>query len=347
MTARRVQFLGDAPHWLLIHDDVMKSRGAGFERGAGETLILIPPVHAVTVQRVDLPDLAPAQAQAAARLIISEDALVPMDQLHIACSGNLIAVADRAAVAAWVDDHDPDVILPAPLLLPEPTEGFTRALTGDEAILRGRGQGFAEDAVVTPIITGSAVITTLDCHAFDAAIITATASPELSLRQGVFARKRDWSIDRAVIRKLAMMAAGLALISLLVPLVEIIRLNHASNLLEARSLSLAQSAIGDSASGAAARTALDARLAASRGGGAGFMATASAVSRAVEAVANVEITALTFEADGTMAVSLRATSPAEIDAVAARMRAMGLVVSPGPINSSEGQPHVEMQVHGT
>jgi hypothetical protein len=77
------------------------------------------------------------------------------------------------------------------------------------------------------------------------------------------------------------------------------------------------------------------------------MATASAVSRAVEAVSNVEITALTFEADGTMAVSLRATSPAEIDSVAARMRAIGLVVSPGPINSSEGQPHVEMQVHGT
>jgi general secretion pathway protein L len=346
MTARRVQFLGAAPHWLLIDDDAITSRGIGFERGTGETLILIPPVHAVTVRRVDLPDLAPAQAQAAALLIIGEDTLVPMEQLHIACTGGMIAIVERAAVATWVADHDPDVILPAPLLIPEPTDGFTRALVGDEAILRGQGQGFAEDAVMTPLVTGNAAVTTFTPQAFDAAIIAATACPELSLRQGAFARKRDWSIDRSAIRKLAVMVAILALISLFVPLVEIIRLNRASDALKATASSLAQSAIGGGASGTAAVTALDVGLAASRGGGAGFMATASAVSRAVEAVANVEITALTFEADGTMAVSLRATRPAEIDAVAARMRAMGLVVSPGPINS-EGQPHVEMQVHGT
>ncbi len=347
MTLRRVQFLGDVPHWLLIEDDVMKSRGVGFERETGETLILIPPVDAVTVRTVDLPDLAPAQTQAAARRIVGEDALAPIEQLHIACAGGLIAVVDRASVAAWVTAHDPGVILPAPLLLPEPVEGFTRALIGDDAVLRGAGQGFAEDAVVTPLITGGALVTTLTAQAFEAAIIAATASPALSLRQGEFARKREWPVDRRTLRWLTVLAAVLGLISLAVPLTEIIRLNHASDKLEATGAALAQSATGDVTSGPAALSALDARLSAVRGGGAGFLATASAIFHVVEAVGNVELIALNFEADGVMLVSLRATKAAEIGAVSSRMRAMGLTVVPGPINASEGQPRVDLQVSGT
>jgi hypothetical protein len=67
----------------------------------------------------------------------------------------------------------------------------------------------------------------------------------------------------------------------------------------------------------------------------------------VEAVGNVELIALNFEADGVMRVSLRATKTAEIGAVSSRMRAMGLKVVPGPINASEGQPRVDLQVSGT
>jgi general secretion pathway protein L len=347
MTARRVQFLGDAPQWLLIEDDAVTSRGAGVEREAGETLILIPPVHAVTVRNVDLPDLAPAQAQAAARRIVGEDALAPVERLHIACAGGLIALADRASVAEWVAEHDPDVILPAPLLLPEPREGFTRAVIGNDAVLRGQAQGFAEDAVVTPLVTSGAPVMTLSAQAFEAAIIAAITSPALSLRQGEFARKREWSVDRRALRTLAFFAAVLGLISLAVPLTEIVRLNHASDRLEATSAALAQSATGDATVGPAAVTALDARISAVRGGGAGFLATSSAIFHAVEAVGNVELIALNFEADGVMRVSLRATKTAEIGAVSSRMRAMGLKVVPGPINASEGQPRVDLQVSGT
>ena len=55
---------------------------------------------------------------------------------------------------------------------------------------------------------------------------------------------------------------------------------------------------------------------------------------------------MTFDPDGTLRLTLRATTTDEISTVQARMRAAGLDVTSGPVNPSQGQPIVDTQVRG-
>jgi flagellar hook-length control protein FliK len=138
----------------------------------------------------------------------------------------------------------------------------------------------------------------------------------------------------------------IAAMALIIPLVQIVRLNWSISTLEQTSASLAQTALGEAVAPEAAVGALDARLASLRGGGAGFASTAGAVTQAIEATANTELTAVAFGPDGTLRVTMRAAGTAEIDAAQARMRALGLLVTPGVVNPSQGQPLIELQVRG-
>lgn len=356
MSSVRVIFPDTDAHWLRVEDGAIVARGdqAGTLTAVdGETRLLVAPARDVTLHALDLPDLAPAQARAAAQLALAEKSLLPPDQLHIACSAQaeatplrMIALVSRIQMQSWIEAFDPDVIVPSPLLLPQPDEGYVRAAFGDEVVLRGAGVGFAEDEVLTPLITGDASVTTLDKNALEAAIIAAAANPPINLREGEFARRRQWKFDALWIKRTAWIAAALVLVSLLIPLTQIARLSWASATLEETSASLAQAALGEAVAPEAAVAALDARLAALRGGGAGFTKTAAAASRAIEATANVELTAMTFDPNGTLRLTLRATSADEIATVQARMRSAGLDVTSGPINPSQGQPTVETQVRG-
>lgn len=356
MSGVRIIFPDAEAHWLRVQDGEIVARGdqAGLLAASdGETRLLVAPARDVSLHALDLPGLAPAQARAAAQLALAEKSLLPTDQLHISCGAQdedsparTIALVSRIQMQAWIEAFDPDVIVPAPLLLPQPDEGYVRAILGDEIVLRGVESGFAEDEILTPLITGDASVTTLDKDALEVAVIAAATNPPINLREGEFARRRDWRLDPHWVKRTAWIAAALLIVSLLIPLTQIARLSLASNTLEETSASLAQAALGEAVAPEAAVGALDARLTALRGGGAGFTKTAAAASRAIEATANVELTAMTFDPNGTLRLTLRATTADEISTVQARMRAAGLDVTSGPINPSQGQPTVETQVRG-
>jgi general secretion pathway protein L len=356
MSSVRVIFPDTDAHWLLVEDGAIVARGdhAGtLQTLDGETRLLVAPARDVTLHTLDLPGLAQAQARAAAQLALAEKSLLPADQLHIACGAQAensptrpVALVSRSQMQAWIDGFDPDVIMPSPLLLPQPDVGYVRAAFGDEVVLRGADLGFAEDEVLTPLITGNAPVITLDRDALEAALIAAVATPPINLREGEFARRRQWRLDPHWVKRTAWIAAALLVVTLLIPLTQIARLSWGSATLEETSASLAQAALGEAVAPEAAVSALDARLTALRGGGAGFTKTAAAASRAIEATANVELTAMTFDPNGTLRLTLRATSADEIATVQARMRAAGLDVTSGAINPSQGQPIVETQVRG-
>ena len=356
MSSVRVIFPDAEAHWLCVEDGAIVARGdqAGLLAArADETRLLIAPARDVALHMLDLPDLAPAQARAAAQLALTEKSLLPADQFHIACGAQAegepartIALVSRIQMQAWIEAFDPDVIVPSPLLLPQPDEGYVRAILGDEIVLRSAESGFAEDDVLTPLITRDAPVITLDKDALEAALIAAVGNPPINLREGEFARRRQWRLDPLWAKRTAWITAVLLLVTLLIPLTQIARLSWASATLEETSASLAQAALGEAVAPEAAVGALDARLAGLRGGGAGFIKTAAAASRAIEATTNVELTAMTFDPDGTLRLTLRATTADEITTVQARMRAAGLDVTSGPVNPSQGQPSVETQVRG-
>ncbi len=356
MTARRVLFIADNLPWLLIKDDVVVARGEHFvreEAAEGEMLIIVPPSDAVSLTWADLPGLAPAQALGAARLTVAEHSLIAGDDLFVACGeeqgeegARVVAAANRIDIARWVQAYDPDLIIPAPLLIATPETGFTRANLGHETVLRGERFGFAEDGVVSPMIVGDAPVKTLDREEIEAEVIAATLSPDVNLRSGEFVRKRAWNIDRGWLRWVGIAVAALVVVSLLIPLVQIIRLSWDAGVLEETSASLAQAALGEAVPAEDAVSNLDARLTALRGGGAGFVATQSAVSRAIESTANTELSAMQFAPDGLLKITVRAASVAELDVVQGKLRALGLTVTAGPVNPSQGQPLIELQVRG-
>lgn len=356
MSGVRIIFPDAESHWLRVQDGEIVARGdqAGLLAASdGETRLLVAPARDVSLHALDLPNLAPAQARAAAQLALAEKSLLPTDQLHIACGAQgedspacTIALVSRIQMQAWIEAFDPDVIVPAPLLLPQPGEGYVRAILGDEVVLRGVGTGFAEDEILAPLLIRDAPVITLERDALEAAVIAAAANPLINLRDGEFALRRQWRLDRHRVKRTAWIAAAILIVTLLIPLTQIVRLSWASDTIEETSASLAQAALGEAVAPEAAVAALDARLAALRGGGAGFTKTAAAASRAIEATANVELTAMTFDPDGTLRLTLRATTTDEISTVQARMRAAGLDVTSGPVNPSQGQPTVETQVRG-
>ena len=356
MSVKRIVFLSENLPWLLIKDDVIVSRGEHFARADAaedDLLVVIPRADDVALQWADLPGLAPAQALGAARLIAAEQSLIATDQLFVVCGdeqgddgARVIATANRIDVARWVELYDPDFIIPSPLLISPPEAGFARADLGHETVLCAARMGFAEDGVVSPLIMADASVTTLDRDEIEATLLAAIQSPPLNLRSGEFMRKRVWTIDRDWLRWVGIVTAALIIVSLLVPLVQIIRLNWEAALLEETSASLAQAALGEAVPAENAVTELDTRLAALRSGGAGFVATQSAVTRTIATTGNTELTAMQFTPDGLLKITVRAASVAELDVVQGKLRALGLVVTPGPVNPSQGQPLIDLQVRG-
>lgn len=356
MSVKHIVFLTETLPWLLIKDQEIVARGEQFNRddvADDELLIIVPRADDIALQWADLPGLAPAQALGAARLIAVEQSLIATDELFVACGeeqgetgARVIATANRSDVARWVELYDPDLIIPAPMLISAPETGFARANLGHETVLRADRMGFAGDDIVSPMIIGDAPVKTLDRAEIEASLITAIQSPEVNLRSGEFMRKRVWTIDREWLRWVAIVVATLIIVSFAVPLVQIIRLNWEAAVLEETSASLAQAALGEAVPAENAVIELDTRLGALRGGGAGFVATQSAVTRTIATTGNTEITAMQFSADGMFKITVRAASVAELDIVQGKLRALGLTVTSGPVNPSQGQPLIDLQVRG-
>ena len=73
MSETLVLMTGDAPHWLRIADGAIVARGEGLAaHDPDDHVVAVVPAQDVTIHHADLPDLAEAQAQAAARLMIVE-----------------------------------------------------------------------------------------------------------------------------------------------------------------------------------------------------------------------------------------------------------------------------------
>jgi general secretion pathway protein L len=340
---------GDAsPRWLRVVDGAIVARGTGHVEAADEqTVALIVAATDVALHPGDYDGLAPAQARAAAQLAAADIAIAPLEALHIAAGDGFAVIAHDRMAALLVQfravGFDPDLMIPAPLLLPKLDDGYVRALIGNEVVVRGQGRGFVDDAALTALVTNGAPIASLTAEALET---DAVRAPAINLRQGTFARRREWKTLRPKFSQIARLVAAVGAFALMIPLVTITRLNQASSALERETSLTAQSALAGSVTANDATAKLDVALADLRGGGAGFLPTATAVVAAVEATANVELVGLGFDPDGVLRVNARATVPAELTALQQRLREAGFAITAAPITSNQGQPLIDLQVRG-
>ena len=358
MTAATLLFLpanaDDAWHWLRIADDAAVTRGEGLPEASADRLIAVAPADAVTLHWAALPDRSAAQAVAAARIVVAEASAAPIGELHVAVGHEShderpIGVVTAARMHDWLaalaaQAIDPYAIVPAPMLLPRPDEGFVRADFGGRAVVRGPTSGFADEARLTELITGGAVPETLGRDAVDAAMIAAIGTLALDLRQGPFARRTRRVLDWGLIRRLAVLAGMILLATLAIDVVRITLYSLGADALEARADTIARQGLprGET-TGDADRLLVD-RLSRLRGPGQGFSGITAAVFAGVRGVSGSEVTALTFEPNGDLRVTVSAAGEAQANLLKSNLEQSGFAVTASTFESVAGRVSGQLTV---
>ncbi|MEH3123974.1 MAG: type II secretion system protein GspL [Sphingomonas phyllosphaerae] len=360
MTAATLLFLppddSQPWRWWRIRDDAVEREGEGLpEVTAEDRVVAVAPADAVTLHWASLPARSPAQALAAARVVVSDATAEPAHDLHVAVGRErggerAIAVVAPARMAAWLaslaqNGVDPAAVVPAPLLLPEPEEGYVRADLGGQVVARGRTTGWADEPVLTGLVTRGETPRLLDREALRAAAIDAVAEPVIDLRQGAFARRRRrTAIDWALVRRLAVLAGLILLATLAIDVVRIMRYSFAADAIQQRAATIARQGLPRGTGEGDETRMLGERLSALRGPGQGFTRTAAAVYAIVEAVPETEITALQFEPNGALRVSLSLAGEAQANTVKSRLAEAGFTVESSVFQQSAGRLTGDMTV---
>lgn len=323
-------------------------------RWGDEVVVLIVPGVDVLLHWVDLPSLAPAQALAAARLLAADVSATPVDRLHVVLGGasagsaRCMAVADAEVVARWIGAAqalglDPDHILPEPLLILPPEEGARRWEKGGLHLVRGgRIALAAEPALAALAVEG--VAEAIDGDDVERGLGEALAAMPVDLRQGSFTKRRRWRVDGALVRRLAMIAGGILVATLLIQAVLILRYNLDAERLDREAEAVALRALPRGGHLANPSAQLAERLAELRGGGLGFSATAGLFIGAVRDTPNIEVGSLAFDRAGSLRATVLASNAADLGALERRIEGRGLAVDSGEVRSGGGRQIMEMVV---
>lgn len=289
--------------------------------GPAATVLAVPGTE-VTIHWLALEgDLTPAQAAAAARLMLADASAEPLGEMHVAAGRpenglTPVALVPAARMAEWVAD-DPDVILPETLLLLPPAEGFVRHGLDH----RGVAAAFSVEPDLAALLTGDAPVVEIGEADFAAGLSAALAEPVINLRQGAFARRRQWRIDPGATRRIAIFAALLAIVSLVLQFATILRYSFDADRMEQEAARLAP---GPSR------------------GAANFDRLAPALFAAVQSTPNVELTRFDYRADGSLGATVTVDTPATLAAFRARIEGGGVTTQGGTITNVGGRPTAEL-----
>ena len=325
----------DAPRWMRVVDGVAVKAGEGADWLAAcglaalpeqTRVMLVPPAPLVRLHWVSHPDLPARQGRAAARLAAIAQSILPADQLFAAPDANddparphIVAVAARADMQHWLlraQHHglDPDIIVPAPLLLPEPDGGFVRGVVGDETIWRGGGLALTQELA------------------------------PLDMRQGDFAKRVRRAPDMAMLRRIALLSGIILLLALATAVVGIVKNHGEASRLDDQSVALARQILPEASDAAQAQGELDARLAARGAGARAFTAPVAGLFAAMQDAPGVALTSLSRDPDGMIRATLAAAKADDINIVLLALQAAGFVVTATPSQDPGGRTLADITV---
>lgn len=315
----------DGGGWLCVEDgavvDGVELGEDGLARRPYTTVVAVPGER-VAIHWLELAEgLAPAQAAAAARLMLADASADPLADMHVAVGRpenglTPVALVPAAEMGEWASS-EPDIVIPSSLLLLPPSAGLARRGLDH----RGMAQAFGAEPELAALLAGDAPVEEIDDAAFEAGLPAALAQPVLNLRQGAFAKRRQWKVDRGSLRRVALLVAALALVSLIVQLATIMRYSFAADRLEAEAAALGPS------------------RAANRPG---FGALAPLLFEAVRSTPNLELTRLDYRPDGSLGATVAVDNAATLAAFRARAEASGLRIEGGNLTGAGGRPTAEL-----
>lgn len=324
---------GALGRWLLIDDGRVVERGDAAEAmpAAARTVLAVPGTE-ISIHWLALADdLAPAQAAAAARLMLADAAAEPLAGMHVAVGRAEHGLAPTVLVplsrmSDWLAALDADAIVPAPLLIASPETGFLRRDWGPVADYRGSAAAFSIEPDLAEALTGEAPVTLIGATDFEAALPALIESPLLDLRQGPFARRRQWRVEAGSWRRIAALALALVGLTLLLQVTLLLRYAFAADRVEAEAAAL---------SGVAGAPG-DPRP--------GFGPLAAALFEALRSTPNVELSRIDYRRDGSLGATILLDSPASLPALRARIEAGGFTTQAGEVRSAGGRPTADVTV---
>jgi general secretion pathway protein L len=345
--------------WLRVGEDELL-RGDSLDTLTvtnEDRVVAVAPGEALVLHWLELePGLTPPQAAAAARLLLAEQSARPIGELHVAVgrevaeeSGRCVALVPVETMSDWIGrlaeaGFESAAIVPELLLLPVPDEGFIRYDHGGVSLFRARSEAFAIEPDVAGLVVGSRPLATIDAAVVEAGIRDLVADPLVDLRQGAFARRRQWRFDPVLARRLALLLIALLLVTLAIQVAAILRYTFAADATEAEARVVAARALPRSPGVTNPAAELSERLSELRGAGAGYGATSAALFEAIKAVPSVELNALSFSADGSLRATLAADNPATLADVARRVEDSGFRTELGPPRSGGGRRIADLTV---
>jgi general secretion pathway protein L len=352
------------PRWIRVVEGarVQAGEGADWLAACGiaalpkeARVLLVPPAALVTLHWIAHPDLPARQGRAAARLAALADGLLPADQMFVATDENddparshLVAVAARTDMQRWLlraQHHglDPDIIVPAPLLLPAPPDGLAHGLIGDTAVLRGVDIALPADMAL-PELVGDRSIADVPPDMIEAQAIAALDAPPLDMRQGDFAKRVRRALDWGVMKRIALWSALILLVALLTTAVGIVKQHGEASRLDRESLALAQQVLPGASDAAQAQIELEGRVAARGAGGRAFTAPVAALLTAMQDAPGVALTSLSRDPDGMVRATLAAAKADDINIVLLALQAAGFTITATPSQDPGGRTLADITV---
>lgn len=323
--------------------------------GRGIRRVALAPAAAVRIQGSECAENVASHRQAAtvARVAALDSSLGDPESLHAASGPRpgadgqiLTAVVDNGAMLAWTQwaarlGADPHSIVPLGALL-APSDQWTRATFGSQALLGRNGSVLPFDAALVAQVTGGADLVEFPEGMVEAALVAATDRPPVELRSGRFARRRRVALDRARIRELASLAAALLLVSLAWSLTSIAKLEQSTDSLESATLAIAESSLGRPAN----LENVEAELAARAGGRAagGVIAPLTGLYQALQAEAGVSATQISYRADGTLSATLAAPTLDSISRVMIALQRNNYRITAVTRQATDGRSMVDATV---
>ena len=324
--------LAPTPRWQWLDGPREIAAGSGWPQPDPATpLVLAVPGEAVALHWLDLPDLAPAQAAAAARLALGDRLGDADPHIAVAPGSGLrpVAVVARAAMAGWLAEAarvgwTPSAMLPDPLLVPAPASGWAVVHNGNRVLARSASAALAAEADLAAAIIGNSATT--------AARLALPDPLSLDLLSGDYALVTRWQPDGRQLQRLALMAAAIAGLWLGGDLAGLLRARSAASAADAQLAAL----VPGTTDGAAAFTALQAQ--AQRRGAAGGLAALAgplvqALSTRQQAGAGAGLASLTYTPAGGLVAGV-AGGGGEAQALADALTTAGLAASSGPTRAT-------------
>lgn len=355
-----------ALQWWLVADGALVEKGcdadpllaAGLKLpSAGDEPVvhisLMPSALGVVRWHEPLDDVTELQALAAARLV-AQNASLDLENLHVIALSDQAGQVATAAVGKDVIasglmqlktlDIDPDFIVPAGWLIAPQENTVIAADFGFEKLLRAERLIAPDEPSLRGHLVGDNEIIIWSEASVDQALVYAMDNSMLNLRTEAFAKKTDRVMTAPQKRILGWMAVVALVISLLVPVVQLVKYHWATADAETAALATAEPVIGPVESVNEAERLLNERLIRENRGNIAFSIPASALFSAVQQAQGVSIERISYSKDGTVSAGLTAVRNEDMNPALIALQNVGFVITATSRTDATGSSKADITV---